>query len=531
MNTRRFWGLSIVFAACAPTLNRSAVIPTEFVARDARMDTNTSRTRMTASAAGVRTTPSHRPDTATLDLVYEGVAASCIGSILEFPRATASLAPESPSNAKAWAVRILLDEICAHTLALPPPPSQGTDAGPPTDATDAGPPTDATDAGPPTVALSDLALLRGITESTTNTTGRLGVSLAPLAINRDVLVQLIQQRVRQAELMALQEILRTGTTESFRNAPVPLVLLDIVDSLAALLAPSTQSAVSAERAARDVLKLGLVWSLASALANAPGNGCDTVTTSSQAFRCLNLCTDQSPSQLCESTAATILDAVHVVRNLARGTLRRADLVTMLRSVDALIEASFERPSTHDASRAKQLMLSFTAAVRNGIREDGSTHQVQIILDVPAIVSSMLATYSDMRNEGWYLRATVGTGYMYTTRADRLEPTLYEEVGVGYRWPIRDRRFSWGWHVVTSGLLHQLVTPSYGAGAVFVGPGLSLNVYRLIDISANVGATFDTTRDLHPNFAFTIGLQLPLIDYIEALASGSDTPQVTSTSPR
>jgi len=527
MNTARFLGLSIMLAACGPTLNRSAVVPAAFVAQDARMVTDPTRTHGAASARSGRRATTHRPDTATLNLVYEGIAASCIGSILEFPRATGHLDPEAPNSAKASAVGILLDEICAHTLApSPAAPAVAPGENP------ASPPTPAP--APPAVASSDLAFLQSLsgdrTRASASQRSSVGISLTPLAINRDVLVQLIQQRVRQAELMALQEILRTGTREAVGDAPVPLVLEDLVDSLAALLAPSTQSAVSAERAVRDVLKLGLVWSLASSIANTPGPVCGAVSNLDQALTCLNLC-PAGEDELCGSAAATTLDAVHVVRNLARGTLRRADLVTMLRSVDALIAASFPPETTNDAVRAKQLLLSFTAAVRNGIREDGSTRQVQIILDVPAIVSSLLATYSDMRHEGWYFRATIGTGYMYTTRADRLEPTLYEEVGVGYRRHIRDRRFSWGWHVVTSGLLNQLVTPSYGTGAVFVGPGVSLNVYRLIDVSVNVGATFDTTRALHPDFAFTVGLQLPLIDYIEALASGSDTPQVTSSTAR
>lgn len=65
--------------------------------------------------------------------------------------------------------------------------------------------------------------------------------------------------------------------------------------------------------------------------------------------------------------------------------------------------------------------------------------------------------------------------------------------------------------------------------MFVGAGGSINFYRLVDLSANVGILVDARDNGEsPRLAFTVGLQLPLIDYIQALTSGSGTTSSTTT---
>ena len=249
-----------------------------------------------------------------------------------------------------------------------------------------------------------------------------------------------------------------------------------------------------------------------------------------------------------------LIAVSLGGKLAHGTpLRRADVLDLTRVLQDALRDSLTNNGgeqcpavpTDDFSRSRgsrcralRLVNAVMAAIRTGIREEvtpattTTAERVRLSIDASAATSSMLTEYSDQSATGLYLRATIGTGYICTSHHGQCEVSAWEELGGGYRWPFcASRHVTHGFHGIVSGLLHQIVTPNYGANHLFVGVGWSFNFYRILDLSATVGALFDVAHGPEPQAAVFVGLQVPLADYLQALTSGSSAPQVQSTQPR
>jgi hypothetical protein len=217
---------------------------------------------------------------------------------------------------------------------------------------------------------------------------------------------------------------------------------------------------------------------------------------------------------------TLASLQSIVRALVTGrTIQRGDVVAL---VAALREAVDHVETNSDAGdSAKHILVAVLDALPNAIREDEDA-PLGLRLDAPGLASAAVEGFENKNSASFYPIATVGAGYVLTTlpgTSDRgLTSTAFEELGIGYRWPLANRRLLAGPHLVTSGLLYQLESNASTKRQLFVGVGPSVNIYRLLEISANVGTMF-AFDDGSATFAVTLSLQLPLVDYLEALSSG------------
>jgi len=148
-------------------------------------------------------------------------------------------------------------------------------------------------------------------------------------------------------------------------------------------------------------------------------------------------------------------------------------------------------------------------------------------DVASLVSTLTSEFAQQDRVGFYIRATVGAGYVFASGGEVARP-FYEELGLGYRWTALNNRLLLGPHIAASGLLYQLQPLGPFKDPVFLGLGFSVNLYRAIDVSVNAGVLADVDANpASPNFALSVGLQLPLTDYITAISSGSGTTTTTT----
>lgn len=227
----------------------------------------------------------------------------------------------------------------------------------------------------------------------------------------------------------------------------------------------------------------------------------------------------------------------VVSRIVDGkSVRRGDVLLVLQPLRAKIEDAAKIKATcplaakSDYDTVKQIVRTFGDALEQSIREDPSV-PAGVRLDVPALTNSILTTYREDQRAGLYLRATIGAGYGVMLSQKDTAEAFYEELGVGYRWGFGQGRFLAGPHLATSGLLFQLTSTNDNIGSrVLLGGGLSLNAYKLLELSTTVG-WFPRTKDgpgaWEDGAALFFGLQLPLIDYINAVAEGSSTTETTT----
>jgi hypothetical protein len=213
----------------------------------------------------------------------------------------------------------------------------------------------------------------------------------------------------------------------------------------------------------------------------------------------------------------------IATRLADGqALRRGDLVSLAARIKIHVDTLVP------AGPLRTLLDAVLDDLPQSIREDDHAPG-GLRLDVAALVTRLATQFSQNDREGFYLRATVGAGYLYQSSGD-INPSYYEELGGGYRFGFCGRRFLTGPHAMVSGLLYQIEHAGNAQNPLFAGLGWSVNLYRLIDISANAGVMVDLARSNHapPAFAMLVGLQLPLSDYLSALTSSSSASTTTTT---
>jgi hypothetical protein len=200
------------------------------------------------------------------------------------------------------------------------------------------------------------------------------------------------------------------------------------------------------------------------------------------------------------------------------------------------------------ANATRVVDAVLDAVEQAIKED-PTAPAGLRLDIPSLATTMLSEFREDDRPGPYFRATIGAGYAaagggYFLRAGSPETSalFYEELGFGYRTRatgILDRIYSSkkvdrlgkdvlvGPHAIASGMLFRASSNDYMKSRAFFGAGLSLNAYRLLDFSASVGWMPRLTEgpgDPTGVVAFLAGVQLPLIDYVQALSEGASTTE-------
>ncbi|HVK87824.1 MAG TPA: hypothetical protein VM513_27080 [Kofleriaceae bacterium] len=196
-------------------------------------------------------------------------------------------------------------------------------------------------------------------------------------------------------------------------------------------------------------------------------------------------------------------------------LRRADFLPLLASISQAAREAWGQ------SFGGRLVGAVLDAAPQAFREDAAV-ATGVRIDVPQLATMLTTQFSEHQRTGAYLRATIGVGYAVlggdgteTTAAS----TLHEEIGVGYRWG--DSKLLAGPHIMASGLLFRATAPDGLDDAVIVAGGVSANLYRVIDLSANVGRALRSGDDA---WIGMISLQLPLTDYFAALTAGGTTSE-------
>ncbi|MFT3711937.1 MAG: hypothetical protein QM817_30215 [Archangium sp.] len=178
---------------------------------------------------------------------------------------------------------------------------------------------------------------------------------------------------------------------------------------------------------------------------------------------------------------------------------------------------------------EQVLRAFFDSLPGALKES-STSKIGIDLDATALLSQMVSRVVDAKRPGFYVRATVGTGLMLPVKldddgskgmADTLA-SIHEELGVGWRFAV-SKQLLVGPHLATSGLLYKLQINGTARDSWAFLAGVSVNVYRLIDLSFNFGRFFSTiplgAEGHHAPFnAFLFSLQIPLADYLTELAN-------------
>jgi hypothetical protein len=205
------------------------------------------------------------------------------------------------------------------------------------------------------------------------------------------------------------------------------------------------------------------------------------------------------------------------------SLRRGDVVMLVQFIGEALRPSLEKLQPDLAS---EIIVEVVDVLPEAVREDVAA-PAGIRMDVASIASTVVGELSRETRAGWYLRATVGTGYVMFAGEGSREPdvatSVHEEMGFGYRWlwgPVLH-----GPHVIASGILFSFIEQDATSDRLFFGIGYSANMYRLVDVSLSIGRMIDPdgTAD---DTAGVVGLQIPLFDYLSALTSGGDIAQDT-----
>jgi hypothetical protein len=228
------------------------------------------------------------------------------------------------------------------------------------------------------------------------------------------------------------------------------------------------------------------------------------------------------SNSCTSEDCSLATEI-ISRTLGKSGLRRGDFVVFGKKI-ALAMQPFVNLKKDSFTR---LIID---ELPNAINDPGNAPST---VDATSLSAAILRKADLDRSTGLYLRATVGAGYIaqeVSVGGEAAAPAAYEELGVGYRWSASaDVRH--GPHFVASGLIHRITQNKVARDGIFVGPGWSLNIARIIDISANVGlmsnARDEAEQARGPYGAALIGLQLPLVDYLDAIANQNSSVESKS----
>lgn len=204
-----------------------------------------------------------------------------------------------------------------------------------------------------------------------------------------------------------------------------------------------------------------------------------------------------------------------------GKIRRGDLIALI----GVFSSEWARKrALVDDTVLREVVDAVFDILPQAIREDDNSG-AGIALDTPALASSVASRYANQSRIGWYLRATVGAGYV-AQFGHQIGASYYEELGFGYRWG--GTKILHGWHLTTSGLLFNVTSQHGTEKSLFLGAGYSINIYRAIDVSLSLGALSNLGTTLsNPRFATCLGLHLPLPDYFKEVTSGSTEAQAST----
>jgi hypothetical protein len=203
------------------------------------------------------------------------------------------------------------------------------------------------------------------------------------------------------------------------------------------------------------------------------------------------------------------------------TVTRQDVLDVLASLSSWIEETITDERVRDA------LVAALRVARSAIRTGSSGHLLGLTVDPVALVGEVARELGSLRAGDWeiYPRANVAIGYLEDVSAGGAIPVGYEELGVGIRFLVRPTDgldLLFGAHLAASGLLLS-ITDSTGAGrdVVLVGGGVSLNVFRIVELAVTPGVLLDAGADsANPRFGLLIGAQVPLYDYLDALADAA-----------
>jgi hypothetical protein len=181
----------------------------------------------------------------------------------------------------------------------------------------------------------------------------------------------------------------------------------------------------------------------------------------------------------------------------------------------------------DDAVVRRALLAAVRALQTSTRFGERGQIGNLSVDPVAFVAAYTSEFGSARDGDWefYPRANVGLGYLLDDSLGGAIPVGYEEIGLGVRFlwrPRPDVDLLLGAHIVASGLLIS-ITDANGAGrdSVFVGAGLDLNVFRVIELSVSAGVLVDTGgATAGPRYGMQFGLQVPLYDYVIALSEAA-----------
>lgn len=227
--------------------------------------------------------------------------------------------------------------------------------------------------------------------------------------------------------------------------------------------------------------------------------------------------------------ATLQAIQRLLFALAHGSpLSRGDVVTVIVELKGVLAAKWPKKDDKPVrADAKAIVDAFLVSLPNAIREDAKAPG-GLKMDGVALAADMVSNYVDEHREGFYIRATIGTGVLIgfsTTANPAPTPSLHEELGLGFRWRpgagAIAKSLLIGPHIGVSGLLYKLQLNGQATDNLFVFGGASINLYRLIDVSLSLGLLHNTTTNID-RFGVTLSLQVPLGDYVKEAATSHST---------
>lgn len=222
-------------------------------------------------------------------------------------------------------------------------------------------------------------------------------------------------------------------------------------------------------------------------------------------------------------AALLKEVADLVRALSQGQpLTRSDIIDVYRIVRCPIKQRLEASKSEDAKAVALAVIdAIPVALQEKPTKDGGPPRLR--LDVPLLASRAVSAFDELHARGPYFVANVGVGYLWHDAPDggrNFAPTVHEELGVGYRFnsdPVRV-----GVHAMASGLLYQLEINDETHDVLLVGGGPSANLYRLLEVSANLAVMVDLRGEDKARPALLLGLEVPILDYLSALGSSGPT---------
>lgn len=235
--------------------------------------------------------------------------------------------------------------------------------------------------------------------------------------------------------------------------------------------------------------------------------------------------EPSPLGTAISTNANprLLMVLAVIRDLVSGRTRRATIDSVVALVRPLLDRIGE-------TRGGRIVRSVVEAIPYSLREESGG---SLYLDTPTLAARASQEFNDSSEDGLYIRATIGAGIIIQSeQMDRpvLAPALFEELGFGWRFNRDSVRHDV--HLFASGLLFRASVDGATQNLLAMGIGYGASFFQLVDLSLDVAVGIYPESTL-PNMGITpmalLSIQLPLTDYIAALADATTTHGVEAPS--